>query len=242
MMQEEIRSAYREALDQSHHGHPSVIETVYTGRPGRPSIQINPEFLHWAYSLRSTSSISRFLGVGRQTVRNALLSHGIAEQQLDPFVFHRDDNLGVLIGPETTQTGPDSLLDPSDPNYIPNSGQPQAPSRDHITSYTGPISSATDDELDSLILQLRQTFVRAGKTMLHGMLRRLGYRIPHHRIQQSLLRIDPVHRVFDRIRIRRRIYSVAGPNALWHHDGQHGEYLCYMHSSRKHSNNLTIQD
>ena len=82
----------------------------------------------------------------------------------------------------------------------------------------------TDDQLDNLVLQLRQTFIRAGTTMLHGMLRRLGYRISYQRIRQSLLRIDPIHRVFDRIRIRRRIYSVPGPNALWHHDGQHGKH------------------
>ena len=50
-----------------------------------------------------------------------------------------------------------------------------------------------------------------------------GYRISYQRIRQSLLRIDPIHRVFDRIRIRRCVYSVPGPNALWHHVGQHGK-------------------
>lgn len=57
---------------------------------------------------------------------------------------------------------------------------------------------------------------------MDGMLRRLGYVIQRERIRQSLIRIDPVQRVFERIRIRRRVYSVPGPNALWHHDGQHG--------------------
>ncbi|KAJ7592501.1 hypothetical protein C8J56DRAFT_1002792 [Mycena floridula] len=47
------------------------------------------------------------------------------------------------------------------------------------------------------------------------------HRVQAHRIQESLLRIDPVHRIFDCIRIRRRGYTVPGPNALWHHDGQH---------------------
>jgi len=59
--------------------------------------------------------------------------------------------------------------------------------------------------------------------MLHGMLRQLGYRIPHERIHQSLYHIDPVQRIFGCILICRRTYSVAGPNALWHHDGQHGK-------------------
>lgn len=236
-MQEEIRTAYYEALNRSHHGHPTIIETVYTGRPGRPSIQIDPEFLHWAYSLRSTSSISRFLGVGRQTVRNALLSYGITQEQPDPFVFYEvnsDPAQAVSSnGSETTtstHTNLDFLLDPPGPVIrgdasafmLAESQQPHP----RIVSYTGPISSTTDDQLDNLILQLRQTFVRAGTTMLHGMLRRLGYRISYQRIRQSLLRIDPIHRVFDRIRIRRRVYSVPGPNALWHHDGQHGEHLC----------------
>ena len=229
-MQEEIRTAYYEALNRSHHGRPTIIDTVYTGCPGRPSIQIDPEFLHWAYSLRSTSSISRFLGVGRQTVRNALLSYGIAQEQSDPFVFHKDNPVDSSSESEIGHTGLDFLLDP--PDQIPfqdatsltESQQPQP----HIVSYTGPISSMTDDQLDNLILQLRQTFVRAGTTMLHGMLRRLGYRISYQRIRQSLLRIDPIHRVFDRIRICRRVYSVPGPNALWHHDGQHGKHPCIM--------------
>jgi hypothetical protein len=230
-MQEEIRTAYYEALNRSHHGHPTIIETVYTGRPGRPSVQIDPEFLHWAYSLRSTSSISRFLGVGRQTVRNALLSYGIAQEQSNPFIFYEDNRntADSSSEPETSHADPDVLLDPPGPVLVQDaisvtdleSQQPQS----HIVSYTGPISSITDDQVDNLILQLRQTFVRAGTTMLHGMLRRLGYRISYQRIRQSLLRIDPIHRVFDRIRIRRRVYSVPGPNALWHHDGQHGKHL-----------------
>lgn len=58
--------------------------------------------------------------------------------------------------------------------------------------------------------------------MLNGMLRALGHQIPRERIRASLVRIDPVQRVFQRIRIRRRVYSVPGPNSLWHHDGQHG--------------------
>ena len=60
---------------------------------------------------------------------------------------------------------------------------------------------------------------------MYGMLRRLGHVVPYERVRLSLWRVDPVVRVFDRIRIRRRGYSVPGPMALWHHDGQHGELL-----------------
>ncbi|KAG8941496.1 hypothetical protein FRC03_004468 [Tulasnella sp. 419] len=54
------------------------------------------------------------------------------------------------------------------------------------------------------------------------MLRRLGHRVPVRRIRESLYRVDPVRRVFGRVKIKRRTYKVPGPNSLWHHDGQHG--------------------
>jgi hypothetical protein len=94
-------------------------------------------------------------------------------------------------------------------------------------SFTRPLSDISDDELDILLTQLRTHYRRAGITMLNGMLLRLGYRIPRERIRLSLICIDPVQRVFQRIRIRRRVYSVPGPNSLWHHDGQHGMWFCY---------------
>ncbi len=64
--------------------------------------------------------------------------------------------------------------------------------------------------------------------MLNGMLRRLGHRVPIEHIRQSLLRIDPVRQIFERIRIRRREYRVLGPNSLWHHDGQHGRFFYFF--------------
>jgi len=195
---------------------------VYTGGPGCPAYWIDPDFLQWAYTHRSTSAIGRFLGVSRRAVRNALLANGIAQPQISPFLTQ--DNNGSESQEETgisdeqelvgEPQASDFLLDPILP--IPQT-QNQA-----ITSFTGPLSMISNDDLDAVILRLRQQFTRAGITMLHGMLRQLGYRIPRERIRQSLYCIDPVHRIFGRIRIRRRIYSVAGPNALWHHDGQHG--------------------
>lgn len=188
--------------------------------------------MEWAYGNRSISSISRFLGVSRGTVRAALLEHGIAQPQTNPFPGGMvTDGSG---SPSVLQPAPeDNILDPILPMLATEDLRAQIlqqmpiqttelQENRRIISYTGPLSSITDEELDSLILQLRQNFVRAGITMLHGMLRRLGYRIPRSRIQQSLYRIDPVQRIFSRIRIRRRTYNVAGPNALWHHDGQHG--------------------
>lgn len=90
-------------------------------------------------------------------------------------------------------------------------------------SYTTPSSTISDAELDVQILDIRSHFPLAGITMLHGALQSRDLHIPRRRIQESLLRVDPVRRVFGRLNIQRRKYSVPGPNSLWHHDGQHGK-------------------
>ncbi|KAF7367802.1 hypothetical protein MSAN_00844400 [Mycena sanguinolenta] len=147
-MQNDIRQQYEDAVSQSHKGRPEIIYMVYTGAAGRPSIEIDPEFLRWAYSLRTTSSIAEFLGVSRSIVRRALIAHGIAvprEQPatLAPPLADDDTEEYPLINEDTVVSG--------------------------ISSYTGPLSTITDDELDGLLIRLRQHFRRAGVTMLQGM-------------------------------------------------------------------------
>ena len=63
IMQNDVRQQYEQTINESHHGHPVIVETIHTGQCGRPALQINCEFLQWAYSLRSISSIAHFLGV-----------------------------------------------------------------------------------------------------------------------------------------------------------------------------------
>jgi hypothetical protein len=225
MMQSDIRLRYQETLDMSHHGRPTLVQSIHTGRRGRPRIQIDPDFLRWAYNQRTTAGIHRFLNVGRSTVRNALLEHDIAEPQSNPFTTDDDQSVEPI-------DHDDDFLDPQlpIPSQFPPTALPDDPPQSNpnvrsTTSFTGPLSNLTDDSLDELILRLHSHFRRAGLTMLDGMLRRLGYRVPRERIRESLMRIDPIHRVFQRIRIRRRVYSVPGPNHLWHHDGQHGMHL-----------------
>lgn len=96
-----------------------------------------------------------------------------------------------------------------------------------ISSYTRPLSSLSNDELDDELMRIRgqDRFNRAGVTVLHGILLSRGHRLPRERIRQSLVRIDPDHRIFRAAPIQRRTYRVPGPNALWHHDGQHGAFF-----------------
>ncbi|KAJ7456996.1 hypothetical protein FB451DRAFT_1341984 [Mycena latifolia] len=154
----------------------------------RLQIDIDVDFLRWAYSLRSTESIARFLGVGRSLVRRALLEHEIA---VPPYNNPPEPSASHPPAQSAGENnGNDYLVDPE-----------QAPAAaPAISSFTGPLSTISDDELDNLLIHLRRHYRRAGITMFDGMLRRLG----HHRIT-----------------IRRRTYHVPGPNSLWHHDGQH---------------------
>lgn len=243
-MRNDIRIQYHRALDDSHNGHPVIIQTIPSGQRGRPRTWIDPDFLRWAYTLWSTAAIARFLGVSRSTIRNMLLAHGIVQPQSLPQAFSTSvpnmseslqlnqpsDITGELMD-SPPQTG---ALVPDNANIT--NGQPE--DSQQPISFTGPVSNLSDEELDTLLRSLRSRYQRSGLSALDGMIRALGLRISRERVRQSLLRIDPVERVFERITIRRRVYSVPGPNSLWHHDGQHGIIYLYLCSRISTYNSL----
>lgn len=108
-MRNDIRLRYGEVLDISHHGFPVIMEIIQTGHRGRPQFVFNPEFLRFAYAHRSISGIARFLGVSRDTVRKALLEHGIIQPRNNPFSAYS----APLEDHENEATGNfDDLLDP----------------------------------------------------------------------------------------------------------------------------------
>ena len=88
-------------------------------------------------------------------------------------------------------------------------------SRHHYTAIT-------DSELDELIRGLRQGFPNSGISMMLGHLRSRNIFVQRQRVRESLVRTDPAGsamRWFNTI--TRRVYSVRGPNSLWHIDGLH---------------------
>ncbi|KAF8217574.1 hypothetical protein K438DRAFT_1426376, partial [Mycena galopus ATCC 62051] len=56
-------------------------------------------------------------------------------------------------------------------------------------SFTGPMSSISDDDLDMLLLRLRTHYRRAGLSMLNGMLRRLGLRASNNNTADTVLEL-----------------------------------------------------
>ena len=71
--------------------------------------------------------------------------------------------------------------------------------------------------------------------MVQGCLRARGIRIQHFRIRSLMRFLDPEGTV-ERWRntIKRRVYSVSGPNALWHIDDNHKlmNRLTHFHQNR----------
>jgi hypothetical protein len=98
------------------------------------------------------------------------------------------------------------------------------------TSSTGNISDLSDDDLDSLIADIVQRFPNFGRRMINGHLKHLGHRVPRSHIQASYVCVHgPPAASFGRTQIQRRVYSVPGPNSLWHHDGRHSaSFFCSL--------------
>ncbi|KAL0059714.1 hypothetical protein AAF712_013510 [Marasmius tenuissimus] len=124
---------------------------------------------------------------------------------------------GPVEDEENAAELPDSEEDFLDADLSTETAQPAPQS-----ATSGYLSLMDDQTLDVTLIDLRNHFPKAGIKTLQGMLRSVGHIVQHERIRQSLIRIDPVHRVFDRVRIKRCKYKVPGPNFLWHHDGHHG--------------------
>ena len=152
-MQMDIHLLYEQSLDQSHHGHLTVVKTVYTSHRSCPQICIDPAFLERAYAHHSTVGICCFLHVGCSVIQNALLEYGIARAQENPFLSEDDT---------TTILSEDDLLDQDLPanvlnisSFLSNVLSSTIPT---LASFTGPLSTISDVVLDDLISQLRSHF------------------------------------------------------------------------------------
>lgn len=83
-------------------------------------------------------------------------------------------------------------------------------------------SSLDDNQLDSITSQLQRHYPNCGYRLLQGHLAAMGHRVQERRVRDSLRRVDPIGVMSRWIQsIRRRTYSVPGPNMLWHFDGNH---------------------
>ena len=80
----------------------------------------------------------------------------------------------------------------------------------------------SDEQLCEEIRDVKTNHPNSGYRAVWSQLRSKGIKVPVHRVRLLCLRIDPVG-VATRwmSTIERRTYRVAGPNSLWHIDGNH---------------------
>lgn len=96
-------------------------------------------------------------------------------------------------------------------------------------------SDITNDELDNIIQNITQQSASIlGSQYIQSAVLDAGFHVPRHRIRDSISRIDPLGR-YNRwaAMIPCTVYSVAGPNSLWHIDGnlKLREYRFVLHAA-----------
>ena len=81
-----------------------------------------------------------------------------------------------------------------------------------------PNVEVSDQELTSTIELIRQDTPYSGASMMCGSLRARGLRVTQERVHSTLRSVDPLGSAlrWPTGATRRRPYSVAGPNSLWH--------------------------
>ena len=81
-----------------------------------------------------------------------------------------------------------------------------------------PSTEITDQDLTSFVQEVKQTDPHCGVQMMRGRLRSRGYKVTRERVRNAIHSLDPLNAVrsWPGLAARRRPYSVAGPNSLWH--------------------------
>ena len=98
------------------------------------------------------------------------------------------------------------------------------PWREFSISVRNKYSSASDEELDNIILDIKRNFPNTGYKRMNGFLSQRGYTVQQHRVIESMRRVDPEGVLLRRLEmgvINRRHYHVAGLQCLWHIDENH---------------------
>ncbi|KAG6369381.1 hypothetical protein JVT61DRAFT_14953 [Boletus reticuloceps] len=115
------------------------------------------------------------------------------------------------------------LSQPGPPVFTHEASENGSMTRVYRPGSSSDLSSIPNDQLDVLILSIYHQFPSFGRRMIDGYLLQLGHRVPRSRLEASYARVvGPPAAAFGSRRIQRRVYNVAGPMALVHHDGQHG--------------------
>lgn len=94
--------------------------------------------------------------------------------------------------------------------------------RRHV-NFVDPGHRLTPEQLDYVLQTFTNGNSARGERLAIGYVRSLGILNSRQDIRDSLQRVDPVGKELRQMRLvaQRRVYSVEGPNHLWHCDGHH---------------------
>ena len=89
--------------------------------------------------------------------------------------------------------------------------------REHNIAIEGRFTGHSDENLRDAVTSIKQEFPNSGEVMVQGHIRAQGIHVQRSRIRATIRNVDPEGvRTRQRLRIRRRVYSVPCPNYLWH--------------------------
>ena len=89
-------------------------------------------------------------------------------------------------------------------------------------------TTISNEDLDTHVLRLTHGNPLLGQRNVQGLLSSEGLVVQRSRVAESLTRVDGAAVAMRWSRtIQRRSYSVPGPNALWHIDGNH-KFIRYV--------------
>ena len=84
-------------------------------------------------------------------------------------------------------------------------------------------SNMSDDTLDAMVREALGGNRRLGSGAVKAKLQAKGIHIQRQKVWDSVSRVDPVGVALRSLqpKLERIVYSVPGPNSLWHIDGNH---------------------
>ena len=87
---------------------------------------------------------------------------------------------------------------------------------------TNDFTPLSGQELDAILISIKQAHPNDGEILMRGHLTRMGIRVSRQELHNSIHRTDHANSVArGHSLIRRRVYSVPYPNYIWHLDGHH---------------------
>jgi hypothetical protein len=195
IMQELDLARYR-SIDPPNQAPIDLASRPSHGKRGRPRVQPNISLLSSGFAVTTTVNLSRLYRCSPRTLRRRAIEYGIQTPRPQP---------------SSLRPTPFAGLEPT--------------SIDTVSRQISEETAITDELLDHTLHQIIQDFPYFGRRMLTAALFRAGIWVSRARLRASFIRINGAPAVFGRSKIERRTYHVPGANSLWHHDGQHGQYV-----------------